>query len=115
MAEIMYTKSVSRSEKYLQIYAVVSRIPFGKVATYGQVATQAGYPGQARQVGYALNSLPDDLEVPWQRVVNAKGQVSPRANPIYEEIQKQLLESEGIFFDPYGRIDLLNHQWIPGI
>ena len=111
----MYTMVVTRSEKYLQIYAIVNRIPEGKVATYGQVATLAGYPGQARQVGYALNGLPDDLDIPWQRVVNAKGKVSPRANPIFEEIQKQILESEGVFFDIHGRIDLSNHQWKPGI
>ena len=110
----MYTNAVSRSQRYLQIYAIVSRIPLGKVATYGQVATLAGYPGHARTVGYALNSLPDSLDVPWQRVVNAKGRVSSRTNPIFEEIQKQILESEGIFFDAHGRIDLSNHQWKPG-
>jgi methylated-DNA-protein-cysteine methyltransferase-like protein len=105
---------VSRSEKYEQIYAVVRRIPKGKVATYGQVATLAGYPGQARQVGYALNTLPDDLAIPWQRVINAKGQISPRANPIYEEIQQQILESESVCFDAHGRIDLVHYQWEPG-
>ena len=89
----MYTKDVSRSEKYQQIYDVVRRIPIGKVATYGQIATLAGYPGQARQVGYALNTLPEDLDIPWQRVINAKGQISPRANPIFEEIQQKILES----------------------
>ena len=86
----------------------------GKVATYGQVATLAGYPGQARQVGYALNALPDDLSIPWQRVVNSKGQVSPRANPIFEEIQQQILESEGVCFDERGCIDLVSYQWQPG-
>ena len=110
----MYTMVVSSSEKYLHFYAIVSRIPVGKVATYGQVATLAGYPGQARQVGYALNSLTDDLDIPWQRVVNAKGLVSSRANPIFEEIQKQILETEGIFFDSHGRIDLSQYQWKPG-
>ena len=105
---------MSRSEKYQQIYDVVSRIPVGKVATYGQIATLAGYPGQARQVGYALNALPNDLDVPWQRVINAKGQISPRANPIFEEIQQQILESEGIYFDPRGCVNLSNYQWIPG-
>jgi len=85
----------------------------GKVATYGQIATLAGYPGQARQVGYALNSLPDDLDIPWQRVINAKGQISPRANPIFEEIQQQILESEGIFFGPQDRVDLKKFQWKP--
>ncbi len=85
----------------------------GKVATYGQIATLAGYPGQARQVGYALNSLPDDLDIPWQRVINAKGQISPRGNPIFEEIQQQILESEGISFGPQNRVSLKKFQWEP--
>ena len=110
----MYTIDMSRSEKYLQFYAIVSQIPEGQVATYGQVASLAGYPGQARQVGYALNSLTDDFDIPWQRVVNAKGMVSARADPIFEEIQKKILESEGILFDNNGRIDLLKFQWKPG-
>ena len=105
---------MTRSEKYQKIYTIVSRIPLGKVATYGQIATLAGYPGQARQVGYALNALPDDLDIPWQRVINAQGQISPRANPVFEEIQQQLLEAEGICLDSRGRINLLQYQWIPG-
>ena len=104
---------MSLSEKYLEIYAVVKRIPFGKVATYGQVATLAGYPGQARQVGYALNRLPDDLDIPWQCVINAKGQISSRANPIFEQIQQQGLESEGVLFDSRGIVDLEIFQWQP--
>jgi methylated-DNA-protein-cysteine methyltransferase-like protein len=86
----------------------------GKVATYGQVATLAGYPGQARQVGYALSSLPEDLDIPWQRVINAKGQISPRAHSIFDEIQRKILESEGIRFDSHNRIDLGHYQWKPG-
>ena len=113
-SRIMYTIDVIRSEKYLQFYAVVSQIPEGQVATYGQVATLAGYPGQARQVGYALNSLTDDFDIPWHRVVNAKGRVSSRADPIFEEIQRQILESEGVLFDNNDRIDLSKYQWKPG-
>ena len=110
---ILYTIDVSRSEKYLKFYTIVSQIPKGLVATYGQVATLAGYHGQARQVGYALNSLTDDFDVPWQRVVNAKGQISVRADPIFEQIQRQILESEGIIFDHNNRIDLSIYQWKP--
>jgi methylated-DNA-protein-cysteine methyltransferase-like protein len=103
-----------RAEKYERIYEVVKRIPVGKVATYGQIATMSGYPGQARQVGYALHSLPDDLEIPWQRVVNSKGEISERANPIYEEIQQQILAAEGVCFDSRGRIELTRFLWNPG-
>jgi methylated-DNA-protein-cysteine methyltransferase-like protein len=110
----MYTIDVSRSDRYLKFYAIVSLIPKGQVATYGQVATLAGFPGQARQVGYALNSLTDDFDIPWQRVVNAKGQISVRAEPIFEAIQRQILESEGVIFGNSGRIDLSKYQWKPG-
>jgi methylated-DNA-protein-cysteine methyltransferase-like protein len=112
---MQYTKGVDRSEKYQRIYDIVGRIPEGNVATYGQIATLAGYPGQARQVGYALNALPEGMDIPWQRVINAKGQISPRANPIYEEIQQQILEAEGICFDEYGRVDLARFRWEPGL
>ena len=63
---------MKRNQKYQRFYEIISRIPAGKVATYGQIALLAGFPGHARQVGYALNALPDDLEIPWQRVINAK-------------------------------------------
>ena len=110
---MQYTRNVSRSEKYQHFYAVISRIPLGKVATYGQIAALAGYPGQARQVGYALNVTPAELDIPWQRVINAQGRVSPRANPIAEEIQRQILEAEGSRFDAQGRVSLSKYQWHP--
>lgn len=100
---------------YAQVYAVVRRIPAGRVATYGQVAALAGLPGHARQAGYALAALPDDSDVPWQRVVNARGEVSRRAGgTAFERIQRVLLEAEGIVFDGAGRIDLERYRWQPG-
>jgi methylated-DNA-protein-cysteine methyltransferase-like protein len=102
------------SAAYRAIYAVVRRIPRGRVATYGQVATLAGRPGQARQVGYALHALrgPEDADVPWHRVINARGEISPRAHAGPEEhVQRHLLEAEGVTFDPRGRVDLALHQW----
>ncbi len=103
-----------RSDSYEKIYAVVRRIPEGKVATYGQVAELAGLKGHARQVGYALHALPEAHEVPWQRVVNAKGQVSTRAEPLMEEVQRSLLEAEGVEFGRGLRLDLARHRWRPG-
>ena len=102
-------RSVLRSA----IYAVIRRIPRGKVATYGQVAALAGFARHARQVGYALNDLPSDSELPWHRVVNARGEVSPRAAPGWEEVQKDLLEQEEVFFGPHDRIDLGRYGWQP--
>jgi methylated-DNA-protein-cysteine methyltransferase related protein len=96
---------------YRDIYAVVARIPAGRVATYGQVARLAGIPGKARLVGYALSVLTDKT-IPWHRVINARGEVSPRAggNPA-DELQRLRLESEGVEFDAHGRIPLARFQW----
>ena len=99
---------------YERIYRVVRRIPKGRVSTYGEVARLAGLPGHARQVGYALHALRDDGEarrVPWQRVVNARGEVSPRSEPGFERLQRALLESEGVLFDRRGRIDMDRFAW----
>jgi methylated-DNA-protein-cysteine methyltransferase-like protein len=99
------------STLYERIYAVVRRIPRGRVATYGQVALLAGIPGHARQIGYALHGLAGVSAVPWQRVVNREGRISPRRDPDAEERQRCLLEAEGVCFDAAGRIDLARFQW----
>ena len=93
-------------------------MPSGRVATYGQIAAVAGLPGQARQVGYALAALPEGSSVPWQRVINARGEVSPRsgARPDggwIEGYQRHLLEGEGVRFDDRGRVDLGRFRWDP--
>lgn len=95
-------------------YRVVERIPSGCVATYGQVAALAGFPGNAREVGYALAALPETTELPWQRVINARGEVSPRREPGRDGFQRHLLEEEGIAFGPAGRVDLARFGWEPG-
>lgn len=99
---------------YPKIYAVVRRIPRGRVATYGQVARLAGIPGHARQVGYALHALPERTRVPWHRVVNRMGAISPRATPGFDKLQRVLLEAEGVGFDTKGRIALDRFLWAPG-
>ena len=102
-----------RTGRYERIYAVVSRVPRGRVATYGQIAELAGLPGCARQVGYALHALTDDRAVPWQRVINARGEVSDRSEPGMEQVQRTLLESEGVVFGDGGRVTLARYQWRP--
>lgn len=102
----------NNSSTYERIYKTVRRIPAGRVATYGQIATLAGLPRQARQVGYALSGLKDD-SVPWHRVVNAKGEISRRADSGYEDYQRILLEQEGVVFDKNGRISLEKYRWRP--
>ncbi len=103
--------SSARSGRYRRIYAVVGRIPYGRVATYGQIAALAGLPGAARQVGYALHALPEATAVPWHRVINARGTVSRRAVPGAELVQRVRLEGEGVAFDPRGRVPLERYRW----
>jgi methylated-DNA-protein-cysteine methyltransferase related protein len=97
-----------------KIYAVIQRIPPGKVATYGQVAALAGLPRRARMVGAALRNTPEGLSLPWQRVINAQGTVSRRSGLGVEEgYQRHLLEEEGVVFGDTGRIDLERFGWDP--
>ncbi len=101
------------SETYRTIWAVVRRIPKGKVATYGQVAAISGHPGQARLVGYAMHALPDGSDVPWYRVINARGEISFGEDSPGYHVQRALLEKEGVRFDSKRRIDLKVHRWDP--
>ena len=101
------------SSSYERIYAQVARIPSGRVATYGQIADLADLPGHARQVGYALHALPADSGMPWHRVINARGEVSRRAEPGWDGLQRRLLEEEGVVFDSAGRVDLRQYRWEP--
>jgi methylated-DNA-protein-cysteine methyltransferase-like protein len=105
---------VSSTEgSYAAIYRIVRRIPRGRVATYGQVAHLAGLPGHARQVGYALHATPSEMELPWHRVINARGEISPRSDSPFEDIQQQLLAAEDVLAQANGRIDLCRFQWRP--
>ncbi len=102
---------------YPRIYAVIRRIPRGRVASYGQVAALAGLPGHARQVGYALHAAPDGMRLPWHRVLNARGEVVVRdagAVPtLAPSRQRALLEAEGVGFDSRGRVVMARYQWRP--
>ena len=97
---------------YERFYDVVRTIPRGRVTSYGVVASMAGLPGHARQVGYALAALPDEHDIPWHRVVNVRGEISSRSGGrSYEQIQRTLLEAEGIVFAASGRVDLTVVGW----
>jgi methylated-DNA-protein-cysteine methyltransferase-like protein len=96
---------------YRSIYRVVRRIPRGRVATYGQIAEIAGLEGHARQVGYALHSLPSGSAVPWHRVINARGEISRRSNDDSHELQRHLLEAEGVMFDAHGRVPIEKYRF----
>jgi methylated-DNA-protein-cysteine methyltransferase-like protein len=95
------------------ICAVVRRIPSGWVATYGQIATMAGMPRRARLVGRVLQHLDSTTNIPWHRVVNAKGEVSFSLSRNGGDIlQRRLLEKEGIKFDDRNRLDLERNRWL---
>jgi methylated-DNA-protein-cysteine methyltransferase-like protein len=95
-----------------RILAVVRRIPRGRVATYGQIATAAGFPRAPRLAGYALHALPAGTPIPWHRVVGAGGRLSlARLSPDGALTQRMRLEREGVRFDPRGRVDLARCGW----
>ena len=94
---------------FQQVYRIVRAVPPGKVTTYGTVAVLAGRPGGARTVGWAMRALQRGSDVPWHRVLNAQGRISlpsPSA-----ELQRALLESEGVEFDESGGLDLARYGW----
>jgi methylated-DNA-protein-cysteine methyltransferase-like protein len=107
-------KPPASDSRWRRYYGVVERIPAGRVATYGQVAALAGFPGNAREVGYALAALPEETALPWQRVINARGEVSLRREPGRDGFQRHLLEEEGVPFNLAGRVDLARFGWEPG-
>jgi methylated-DNA-protein-cysteine methyltransferase-like protein len=93
-----------------RVYAVVREVPAGRVTTYGDVGAALGSPRVARQVGFALSALPADTDVPWQRVINARGRISSRGDTGRAELQRALLEEEGVRFDG-DEVDLATHRW----
>jgi methylated-DNA-protein-cysteine methyltransferase-like protein len=91
---------------------MVARIPEGQLATYGQIAELIGAWGCARQVGWALRRLPLPSDLPWHRVVNAKGRISlSLAREGSDWIQAELLRGEGIAVDGEGQLPLSRHRW----
>ena len=102
------TNRNSNDDRYRRIWDVVAGIPDGCVLNYGEVARLAGLPGRARLVGRALGLAPKSMKLPWQRVVNAQGQISFKPGSARHRIQRQLLEAEGVEFVD-GVIDLDEH------
>ena len=103
----------SRSGAAAEVYALVRRIPPGRVMTYGQIATELGSRLSPRAVGWILHRCPDD--VPWHRVVNASGGCSTDRLPGFPKgLQRALLEAEGVRFREDGTLDLERYRWRPG-
>ncbi|MDE5943205.1 MAG: MGMT family protein [Clostridia bacterium] len=93
------------------VYEAVKRIPKGKVATYGQIALLAGSPKAARQVGWALHKNPYQGIVPCHRVVFRNGKLTSGFAFGGIEVQKSLLESEGVIFKDGFTVDLDKCLW----
>ncbi|MCR9166212.1 MAG: MGMT family protein [Nannocystaceae bacterium] len=99
---------------HAKVFAMVRRVPRGRVATYGQIAAQLGSPRVARQVGFALAGawrVEHDEPVPWHRIINAKGGISTRPDADPDHDQRRLLEREGVEFRPNGTVDLRRYRW----
>lgn len=98
-----------------RVYAVVRRVPYGRVTTYGDVASAIGTRRAARRVGWALSLLEGERaeRIPWHRVINAQGMISLRDDPVRGPLQRHKLQAEGVAFDPAGRCDLGRLRCLP--
>jgi methylated-DNA-protein-cysteine methyltransferase-like protein len=105
------TESPLSKPVYQRILALVRQIPQGQVATYGQIAWYEGH-ATPRMVGYAMAGLPHDTDIPWQRVINSQGGISPRGGDGALHQRERLL-AEGIEFDDEGRVSFARYGW-PG-
>ena len=99
---------------FARVYALVRRVPKGRVVTYGQVAVMLGVPRGARAVGWALRALPEEMaaRIPWHRVVGTGGRISPRRGP-GPEIQRHRLRAERVAFRG-GCVDMTRHGMLHG-
>lgn len=101
---------------YRTFYAMVRRVPRGRVATYGQIAKLCGMPRHARHVGYALSAIPAGMKLPWHRIINSQGLISLRLRHWEsgsDDLQRILLEAEDVTFDSTGKVNLKKFQWQP--
>lgn len=98
------------------IFAAIRRVPRGKVATYGQIAELAGFPGAARAVGGALKTSSPRDRLPWQRIIGKRSKGIGRISildPVGGAMQRSMLEAEGIEVTPCGDVSLVRHGWLP--
>ena len=103
------------SNFYERVYENVQKIPKGKVATYGTIAAMCGNPRASRSVGAALHRNPDPKHIPCYRVVFTDGSLARNFAFGGHVAQEKLLKDEGVEFLPDGRVDIINHIWLPWI
>lgn len=110
----MKTPKANPNQAVQRILATVDSIPRGSIATYGQVAREAGLPRRARQVGAVLAALPNRTKLAWHRVLNAQGRISKRPDDdTAEQRQTRRLIREGVRPNESGRFDLVRYGWRP--
>jgi methylated-DNA-protein-cysteine methyltransferase related protein len=102
-----------KDQKTERIRATIDSIPAGRVATYGQVAEEAGLPGRARMVGRVLRELPRGSELPWFRVLGAGGRIAIAPDEPAWKRQVKLLRADGVEFRGPGRVDMKRFGWQP--
>ncbi len=103
---------MAKAGPHERIFAVVRKIPRGRVTTYGTVARLAGFGAHARLTGYALSALPSGTSVPWHRVINAQGRLSLERSSSGSGITQRLrLSNEGVVVDAAGRVSLARFGW----
>ncbi len=96
------------------VYRIIKRIPYGKVASYGQVALYAGAPRAARQVGWILNQSEGKISIPWWRVINNSGRISIKGTKFYDaKMQKKLLQSEGVLVSKNFTVNIEKYRFRP--
>ena len=95
-------------------WQVIALIPAGRVASYGDIARQAGFPGAARQVGRSLRKLPEKTRVPWHRVLAASGKIALPEKSTAARLQRERLETEGVVFKGNGMVNMKKFRWQPG-
>jgi methylated-DNA-protein-cysteine methyltransferase-like protein len=102
-----------KSEFVEKVYAIVLRIPYGRVTTYGRIARAVGAPRSARMVGWAMHNCPDDVSENAHRVINRNGELTGGWSFGHPSVMRALLEDEGVTFVDEYQVDLPKHVWEP--
>ncbi len=112
ISQLKRVKTKKTTEPFNSFVALIKSVPNGKVATYGQIAKLADYPGYARQVVWALHSGTRKYKLPWHRIISSQGRIATMDDRS-QILQKRLLIQEGVDVSPYFKINLEDYLWKP--